>query len=154
MISLYRCLRCLSSIQSSIIILGLPATFFPSILPSITVFRSESPRRICLIQFVCLFLIVFISVRSSCTFLSTSSLDWCSVHLILRILLQVHISKASSLLVSSFVIVQVYAPYSATLHTRDFTIIFFNSSFSFPRSNSLLLLKASFPIAILFLISV
>src|SRR6218665_454018 len=45
-----------------------------------------------------------------------SSFVLCSVQVTFSILLQVHISKASSLFISSFLIVHVSAPYSTTLH--------------------------------------
>src|SRR6218665_146643 len=51
-----------------------------------------------------------------------SSVVLCSVQLTFSILLQVHISKASSLFISSFLIVHVSAPYSTTLHISVFII--------------------------------
>jgi len=128
--------------------------FFPFIRPSKTVLSSESLRNTCPIQFFCLLLIMLTSVRSSSTAFSTSSFVLCSVQLICRSLLQIHISNASSLLTSSFVIVHVSEPYNTTLHMSAFTIRIFKSSFSFPLNNSPLLVNLSFPIAILRFISV
>src|SRR6218665_1316389 len=44
--------------NNSIICLGLPLAFFPSIFHSITVISSESTLSVCLIHFLCLFPIV------------------------------------------------------------------------------------------------
>src|SRR6218665_3224985 len=82
-----------------------------------------------------------------------SSFVLCSVQLTFSILLQVHISKASSLFISSLLIVHVSAPYSTTLHISVFIIRIFNVLFTFPLKSSLLFENASFPIAILLLIS-
>src|SRR5688572_10587894 len=56
------------------------------------------------IQFLCLFFIVASVDLSSPTIRSTSSFDMCSVQLIFSILRHNHISKASNLLMSSFLI--------------------------------------------------
>src|SRR6218665_791194 len=52
-------------IQSSIICLGLPVDLFPNMFPSITVFNSDSPLRVCLIHFFCLDFIVHMRDLSS-----------------------------------------------------------------------------------------
>src|SRR6218665_3575317 len=101
-------------IQSSNIILGLPLFFFPSILPSIIVLRRESPLIMWPSQFLCRLLIIPISDLFSSTILSISSLVLCSIQLILSILRHIHISKASNLLISSFLIVHVSDPYNTS----------------------------------------
>src|SRR6218665_3641786 len=70
------------------------------------------------------------------TSLSISSLVLCSIQLILSILRHIHISKASNLSISSFLIVHVSDPYNTTLHIIDLIIRFFRFLFSFPLSNS------------------
>src|SRR6218665_3607163 len=107
----------------------------------------------CPIQFFCLVLIISIKYLFSSTFFITSSFVMCSVQLILSILLHIHISKASIRLTSSFLIVHVSAPYSVTLPISSLTILFLMSLFDPHFNNSFLLVNASFPIAILFLIS-
>src|SRR6218665_1967997 len=126
---------------------------FPSIFPSITVFNSDSPLRACPIHFFCLVFIVRMRDISSPIVSNISSFVLCSVQLTFSILLQVHISKASSLFISSFLIVHVSAPYSTTLHISVFIIRIFNVLFTLPLKSSLLFENASFPIAILLLIS-
>ena len=64
-----------------------------------------------------------------------------------------HISKASIRLTSPVLIVHVSAPHSVTLHTSVLTILFLMSLLSPPFNNSFLSVNFSFPIAILFLIS-
>src|SRR6218665_560046 len=76
-----------------------------------------------------------------------------SVQLTFSILLQVHISKASSLFISSFLMVHVSEPYSITLHISVFIICVFNVLFTFPLRSFLLFKNAAFPIAILLVIS-
>src|SRR6218665_2326051 len=125
--------------QSSNIILGLPLFFFPSILPLIIVLRRESPLIMWPSQFLCRLLIIPINDFFSSTILSISSLVLSSIQLILSILRHIHISKASNLLISSFLIVHVSDPYNITLHTIDLIICFFRFLFSFPLSNSFLL---------------
>src|SRR6218665_1381810 len=82
-------------------------------LPFLTVIH---PLRVCPIHFFCLVFIVRMRDLSSPIVSNISSFVLCSVQLTFSILLQVHISKASSLFISSFLIVHVSAPYSTTLH--------------------------------------
>src|SRR6218665_233340 len=116
-----------------------PLFFFPSILPSIIVLRRESPLIMWPSQFLCWLLIIHIIDLFSSTILSISSLVLCSIQLILSILRHIHISKASNLLISSFLIVHVSDPYNTTLHIIDLIIRFFRFCLSFPLSNSFLL---------------
>src|SRR6218665_1555187 len=132
---------------------GLHLDLFPSIFPSITVFNSDSLLRVCPIHFFCLVFIVRMRDLSSPIVSNISSFVLCSVQQTFSILLQVHISKASGLFISSFLIVHVSAPYSTTLHINVFIIRIFNVLFTFPLKSSLLFENVSFPIAILFLIS-
>src|ERR1051325_6537545 len=81
--------------------------------------------------------------------LKTASFDTCSVQLIFSILLDIHISKASSLLISPFANVHVSAPYSATLQIRLLIILFLSCLFIFLDSRHFLLLTASLAIPIL-----
>src|SRR6218665_830689 len=138
-------------IQSSIICLGLPLDLFPTIFPLIAVFNTDSPLRVCLIRFLCLVSIVHMRDLSSPIVSNTSSFMLCSVQLNFSILLQINISKASSLFISSFFKVHVFEPYSTTLHISVFIISILNVLF--PLRSSLLFKNASFPIAILLLIS-
>src|SRR6218665_4102337 len=133
--------------------IGLPLDLFPVIFPSITVFNSDSPLRVCPIHFFCLVFIVRMRDLSSPIVYNISSFVLCSVQLSFSILLQVHISKASSPFISSFLVVHVSAPYGTTLHISVFIIRLFNVLFTFPLKSSLLFENASFPIAILLLIS-
>ena len=48
---------------------------------------------------------------------------------------QIHISKASRLLISSCLNVQVSIPYKITLQTKTLTILFFNPKLTDPFSN-------------------
>src|SRR6218665_2713239 len=130
---------------------GLHLDLFPSIFPSITVFNSDSLLRVCPIHFFCLVFIVRMRDLSSPIVSNISSFVLCSIQQTFSMLLQVHISKASSLFISSFLIVHVSAPYSTTLHISVFIIRIFNVLFTFPLKSSLLFENASFPIAILFL---
>src|SRR6218665_3582904 len=61
--------------------------------------------------------------------------------------------KSLKSFISSFLIVHVSAPYSTTLHISVFIIRVFNVLFTFPLKSSLVFENASFPIAILLLIS-
>src|ERR1700733_10865595 len=128
-----------SIIQSSIFIRGLPCVFFPSILPSNTSLRSDSPLIMCPQKLFCSLLIVSIRDLFSSAICNTSSFVLCSVQLTFSIFLHTHISNASSLLISSFLIVQVSAPYVTTLHTMTLMILFFKFLFSFPLKSSFLL---------------
>jgi len=82
------------------------------------------------------------------SFLIICSFDACCVQGILVIRRQIHISKASRLLISSYLNVQVSLPYKTTLQTRTLTILFFNPKINDPLCNSFLLLKAVLPKAI------
>src|SRR6218665_1599466 len=128
-------------IQSSNFCLGLPLPLLASILPSI------------ISQFHCLVLIIVYRDLSSSTSFKASSFDICSVQLIFSILRHIHISKASNLVISSFLGVHVSAQYKVTLQISIFTIFFLKHLFNPSLSNSFLLEKASFPIAIFLLIS-
>ena len=75
--------------------------------------------------------IVFKIFLSSWIMCKISSFVFLSFQLIFSILLQIHISKASSLLLSACINVHVSAAYSAMLQTKHFIICFFNSSQSF-----------------------
>src|SRR6218665_2752501 len=94
-------------IQSSNFFLGLLLPHLQSILPSIISLLSESPVIICPIQFRCLVLIIVNRDLSSSTSFNTS-FDMCSVQLIFSILRYTFISKASNLVMSSFLIVLKY----------------------------------------------
>ena len=137
-------------IQSIIISLCLPQVLDPSILPPKTVHRRDSLLNTWSNQCFCLCQMVFIELLFSSTMSKTSWLDRCSVQLIFINLLQIHISNDSSRWMSTFFNVHVSAAYSrpTVLHTRVFTILFFNSNFIFPLSTSPRLLNASFPMAI------
>src|SRR6476619_7826097 len=144
----------LTTRSSNIPFLGLPLPLFPSILPSITSLSDPSPLRMCPTQFFFLFLIKFIKCLSSSTLCKTSSFVTLSVQLIFSILLHNHISNASSLLISSFLSVQVSAPYNNVVHINVFTIFFLHSivftTFLLNRfvNNSFLLLNVSLASAI------
>src|SRR6218665_1542130 len=77
----------------------------------------------------------------------------CSVQLIFSVLRHIHISKASILLMFSFLRVHVSAQYKVTLQISVFIILLMRHLFNPPLSNSFLQEKASFPIVILLLIS-
>src|SRR6218665_1663974 len=78
--------------------------------PRFSSYKRESPLIMWLSQFLCRLLIIPISDLFSSTILSISSLVLCSIQLILSILRHIHISKASNLLISSFLIVHVSDP--------------------------------------------
>ena len=69
------------------------------------------------------------------TILRTSLLVTLSSQLIFSILLHIHISKASYLLLSVWVNVQVSAAYISTLQAKHFIILFFSSKFILLVSN-------------------
>src|SRR6218665_325318 len=101
----------------------------------------------CPIQFRCLVLIIVNRDLTSSTSFNTT-FDMCSVQLIFSILSHTFISKASNLVMSSFLIVLISAQYEVTLQISVFTILFLrhlHSSQSSPGS-SFLLEKASFPL--------
>src|SRR6218665_1009576 len=110
-------------IQSSNFCLGLPLPLLPSILSFIISLLSESPLIICPIQFRCLVLIIVNKDLSSSTSFNTS-FDMCSVQLIFSILRHTFISKASNLVMSSFLIVLISAQYKVTLQISVFNILF------------------------------
>src|SRR6218665_201721 len=83
----------------------------------------ESPVIICPIQFRCLVLIIVNKDLSSSTSFNTS-FDMCSVQLIFSILRHTFISKASNLVMSSFLIVLISAQCKVTLQISVFTILF------------------------------
>ena len=87
---------------SYIFSLELPFYVFPNICPIITSFTKPLPLGMCPIQFFCLFKIIFMSHLFSATPFSSSSFDTQSIPQIFSILLQIHITNASSLLISSF----------------------------------------------------
>src|SRR3984885_10019215 len=105
---------------------------FSSILPSNTSLRSESPLIMCPQKLFCRLLIVSIMDLFSSAICNTSSFVLCSVQLTFSLFLHTHISIASSLLISSFLIVQVSAPYVTTLHTMTLMILFFKFLFNLP----------------------
>src|SRR5580698_6690994 len=105
------------SFRSSImLILGLPLTLLPTILPSIMRFNKLSSRRTCPIQFFFRFTTALARHLSSPIKDSISSFVFLSFQLTFSILLHNHISKAFSLSVTSFFIVHVSQPYSATAY--------------------------------------
>ena len=90
-------------------------------------------------HFLCRLLIIPIRDLFSSTICSISSFVLRSIQLTLSILRHIHISKASNLLMSSFLRVHVSDPYNTTLHIIDLIIRFFRFLFSFPLINSFLL---------------
>src|SRR5215470_3143268 len=78
----------------------------------------------------------------------TSSLVALSFQFTLRIFLHIHISKASSLVFSVFLIVHVSHPYSSTGQTSDFTNLFLKDKSIFLSGIFLFLVYACFAIAI------
>ena len=77
----------------------------------------------------------------------------CSVQLIFFILLHIHISKASSLFISSFLVAHVCDSYHMTLHSFSFFTRFVWFLSSFPLRSSFLFENVSSLITILLLIS-
>src|SRR6218665_3790317 len=102
--------------------LGLLLPHLQSILPSIFLFEV-SPLSLCPIQFRCLDLIIVNRDLSSSTSFNTS-FDVFSVQLIFSILRHTFISKASNLVMSSFLIVLISAQYKVTLQISVFNILF------------------------------
>src|SRR6218665_1916382 len=96
-------------------------------------------------QFRCLVLIIVNRDLSSSTSFNTS-FDIRSVQLIFSILRYIFISKASNLVMSSFLIVLISAQYKVTLQISVFTILFLRHLHSSLLGNSFLLEKASFPL--------
>ena len=99
------------------VILCLPLLLLPSILPVRDKNSSPLWRQMCLKNFSCLFLIVFIRDLSWFVSSSIDSFDLFSVHDILNILLKNHISAASNFFLVSVVIVQDSHPYKSIDHT-------------------------------------
>src|SRR6218665_266772 len=130
-------------IQSSNFCLGLPLPLLPSILPFIISLCSESPLIICRIQFRCLVLIIK-DLSSSTSF--NTSFDMCSFQLIFSVLHHILISKASNLVMSSFLIVHFL--HSTRSHFKSVLSPFFSRGIFIllnpPLGNSFLLEKASF----------
>src|SRR6218665_1900203 len=121
---LYVCCVPRSSSSPVIFFLGLLLPHLQSIPPSIISLGTESLAVItCPIQFRCLVLIIVNRDLSSSTSFSTS-FDMCSVQLIFSILRHTFISKASNLVMSSFLIVLISAQYKVTLQISVFTIRF------------------------------
>ena len=100
---------CPCLMSSNIILFFLPLGLFPSARPSMTVLGSPD-RMACPVHHAFLLQMVLINVRCSPTLLSTSSFLTLSVQLIFSILLHTHISKLSSLLMSSFFSVHASEP--------------------------------------------
>src|SRR6266550_7372267 len=98
-------------------------------------------------------LITFKSDLSSSTLCKTTALVTLSTHFIFSILLHTHISNASILCFSLFLIVHVSDPYKNTLHTKHFANLFLNELSNFPHNILFFLLNASFAIPILAFIS-
>src|SRR6218665_1885728 len=97
-------------IQSSNVFLGLLLPHLQSILPSIISLRSESPVIICPFQFRCLVLYFLLSLTGIFLLLPVLTPHLiCSVQLIFSILRHTFISKASNLVMSSFLIVLISA---------------------------------------------
>ena len=101
---------CPCLMSSNILLLFLPLGLFPSALPSMTVLSSPSDRMTYPVHRAFLLQMVLINVRCSPTLLSTASFLTLSVQLIFSILLHTHISKLSSLLMSSFFSVHASEP--------------------------------------------
>ena len=125
--------------------------FFPSIFHWIAVLSSRTPLSLCPIHFLCLFLIVSQSYFIS-NIVSTSLFVICSVQLIFSTLPHIPISKASGLFISSFLVVHVWS-IQQTLHSSVLIIRQLRFLSSFTLRSSLLLWNASFPLAVLLLIS-
>jgi len=97
--------------------------------------NKESCAKTCPIQFFCRFLKVSSKERLSSTIPNICSFDACCFQAIFIIHRQIHISKASRLLISSCLNVQVSLPYKTTLQTRTLIILFFSSKLNDPLSN-------------------
>src|SRR6218665_2071094 len=86
----------------------LPLGLLPIIRPSITFLSRLSPLSIRPIQLFFLLQITSIRLLSSCSICSTSSFVFMSLQLIFFISLHTHISKASSLRISSLLYMYVH----------------------------------------------
>jgi len=122
----------LVSVSSSQVAMFLvfPITFFLFVLLSPTYCRSESLLNTCSIQIFCVSLIYYYPVTLLFPTLSSSVLK--SVHFTFIILLQGHISKVFSLIISCFCIEKVSGPFNTSLHIRFFINCYFRLIFSFP----------------------
>src|SRR6218665_168572 len=100
--------------------------------------NAPAPVIICPIQFRCLVLIIVNRDLSSSTSFNTS-FDMCPVQLIFSILRHTFFSKASNLVMSSFLIVLISAQYKVTLKVSVFTILFLGH---LPSSQSLVILSS------------
>src|SRR6218665_2209564 len=110
----YTCILPPSSSPASFVLVFLLIFF----IASITVFNSDSPLRVCPIHFFCLVFNVRMRDLSSPIVSNISSFVLCSVQLTFCILLQVHISKASSLFI-------LYILYIYILYILFFTFFTF-----------------------------
>jgi len=120
-----------SSSKTSMLFLDLPIVLFPFILPSITSFSSPSPLKTYHIHLFFLLMMRLCNYFYSPTLNRTYSFVSFSVQLIFFILLHSHISIASNLLISSFLMVHVSESYNNVVHTKviiNFFLVF--SSFS------------------------
>jgi len=118
-------------------VLGLRAVFFPSILPSHTVRRSESLLSMCPTQFFCLSLIVCISILFSFTIEFT-------IHLLCRWFCVPSIWPSLFSSTATFQILLI-APYSLSAMSTSLSRLILQSisrSFSVPFSDSFLVCSA------------
>jgi len=93
-------------------------------------------------------------VLVSFTHCRTSALLILPTQLIFFILLQIHISMASNLFLSAWVIDHVSDAYNTTLHNTLFTILFFNSIIKLPMNSLFLFINTCLSNVILHRISV
>ena len=137
----------------SIRIRFLPLGLLPSILTSITSFNKPLLRKMCRIHLFLVLVILFNSSLFSSTIINTSSFVSHSTQLTFSILLQIHISNASILLISSVFNDHVSYPCKRTLQATVLIIFLFTFRPIPLVSSSFGLLKAVLAIAILPLIS-
>ena len=105
------------------VILCLPRFFFPSIFPQSISFSSPFFLFMCPKNFICLSLIVLISVLLQPAIVSISLFVFLSFQDIFKILLRNHISAASSLLSVPLFNVQLSHPYSRIDHTYALRVL-------------------------------
>ena len=127
--SLFSAARLSASWPSSFAVITwilLPVVGLPLILPSISNFAHKSvvSAKDVNVSFARVSSVFAWRRRNSFTLLRTCSLVTLSVQLIFSILLHIHISQASNLLLSVWVNVHVSAAYSATLQTKHFIVLF------------------------------